>query len=231
MEAIETFAADVAHEIKNPLTSLRSAVETAAIVKDPAQREKLLSIIQDDVKRMDRLISDISSASRLDAELARAQMAPVDAGKLLAALVQIHEATGRADAPKLSLTVAGGAPLMVNGLEVRLGQVFQNLIANAFSFSPPNSVVRLSARRDGATIVIDVEDEGPGIPEENLDNIFERFYTQRPESEAFGTHSGLGLSISRQIVEAHRGTIVASNRPGPAGKSGGACFTVRLPAR
>jgi two-component system sensor histidine kinase ChvG len=230
MEAIETFAADVAHEIKNPLTSLRSAVETVGIVQDPAQRAKLLSIIQDDVKRMDRLISDISSASRLDAELARAQMTPVDVGSLLGTLIQVHEATGRADAPRLTLDLAKGASLTVNGLEGWLGQVFQNLITNAFSFSPPRSNVRMSARRDGVTVVVEVEDEGPGIPEENLDSIFERFYTQRPEGEAFGTHSGLGLSISRQIVEAHRGTITASNRPGKDGKSGGACFTVRLPA-
>lgn len=230
MEAIESFAADVAHEIKNPLTSLRSAVETVAIVNDPDQRQKLMAIIKDDVKRLDRLISEISSASRLDAELARAQMEPLDVGKVLDALVQVHEATARAGSPRLALEIAGGASLMVNGLEARLGQVFQNLISNAFSFSPPGGEVRMSARRDGAMIVVKVEDEGPGIPEENLDTIFERFYTQRPEGEAFGTHSGLGLSISRQIVDAHRGTIVASNRPGPGGRSAGACFTVRLPA-
>jgi two-component system sensor histidine kinase ChvG len=182
------------------------------------------------VKRLDRLISEISSASRLDAELARAQMEPLDIVKVLTALVQVHEATSRSDSPKLTLKVADSHPLTVNGLEARLGQVFQNLISNAFSFSPPNGEVRMSARRDGATVEVTVEDEGPGIPEENLDSIFERFYTQRPEGEAFGTHSGLGLSISRQIVEAHRGTITASNRPGPGGRSAGALFTVRLPA-
>jgi two-component system sensor histidine kinase ChvG len=229
MEAIETFAADVAHEIKNPLTSLRSAVETAAVVKDPVQQQKLMAIIQDDVKRLDRLISDISSASRLDAELARAQMAPLDLSRILSALAQVHEATVRSGQPRLTFKSASGDPLTVNGLEGRLVQVFQNLISNAFSFSPPGGEVRLAAQRNGRLIEVTVEDDGPGIPEENLDSIFERFYTQRPEGEAFGTHSGLGLSISRQIVEAHRGTITASNRPGTFGKPAGARFTVRLP--
>ncbi|WP_051340964.1 stimulus-sensing domain-containing protein [Azospirillum halopraeferens] len=234
MDAIERFAADVAHEIKNPLTSLRSAVETATIVKDPERRERLMAIIADDVQRLDRLISDISNASRLDAELSRAEPEPVDVGAMLTMLAQLKaelKADGTPDGPpRLTVELAPDADLTVPGLEGRLTQVFRNLIANALSFSPPDAPVRLAARRDPAgCVVVTVSDDGPGIPEGKEEAIFERFYSERPAGEKFGTHSGLGLSISRQIVEAHGGTLVAANRYRPDGGIAGAVFTVRLP--
>ncbi len=229
MEAVERFAADVSHEIKNPLTSLSSAVETAARISDPAQQRQLMAIIQEDVRRLDRLITDISSASRLDAELARAEMSEVDIGRLLETLVDIH-GPARADRGNgLELALDGG-PLLATGIESRLVQVFQNLLENALSFTPPGAPVTVRAARENGTLAVTVDDEGPGIPEENLDSVFERFYTQRPESERFGSHSGLGLAIARQIVEAHRGSIAASNRYDGNGGIAGARFTVRLPA-
>ncbi|CAO3431107.1 stimulus-sensing domain-containing protein [Azospirillum argentinense] len=240
MDAIERFAADVAHEIKNPLTSLRSAVETVSRIQDPARRDKLMAIIADDVQRLDRLISDISNASRLDAELSRAALEPVDIGAMLRTLADIHHTTaededeedgdGTDAPPSVVIEPPRGGSLTVKGLEGRLTQVFQNLIANALSFSPPGGQVRLAARRtpDGA-VEVTVSDDGPGIPEGKEEAIFERFYTERPAGEKFGTHSGLGLSISKQIVEAHGGTIRADNRLGPGGETTGAVFTVRLP--
>ncbi|WP_188262475.1 stimulus-sensing domain-containing protein [Azospirillum tabaci] len=243
MDAIERFAADVAHEIKNPLTSLRSAVETVSRIQDPARRDKLMAIIADDVQRLDRLISDISNASRLDAELSRAALEPVDIGAMLRTLADIHRATaedndedgeeasdGTEAPPSVVIEPPRGGSLTVKGLEGRLTQVFQNLIANALSFSPPGGQVRLATRRtpDGA-VEVTVSDDGPGIPEGKEEAIFERFYTERPAGEKFGTHSGLGLSISKQIVEAHGGTIRAANRLGPDGETIGAVFTVRLP--
>ena len=234
IEANESFAADVAHEIKNPLTSLRSAVETVSRVRDPDKQSALMDIIQDDVKRLDRLISDISDASRLDAELARGQMESVDLGKLLAALVQAHRtaAEGRTgDAQSAAIVFSGQqAGCIVRGIEGRLVQVFQNLISNARSFTPLGEQIVLAVRRDGRDVVITVEDRGPGIPVESLDSIFERFYSERPEGESFGRHSGLGLSISRQIVEAHGGTIHAENVQDNDGRRIGARFVVRLTA-
>ena len=233
MDAIERFAADVAHEIKNPLTSLRSAVETVNRVNDPDRRERLMAIIADDVQRLDRLISDISNASRLDAELSRAEPEPVDIGAMLAMLADIHATTAAAiedgQHPRLTVAMPAGADLTVPGLEGRLTQVFQNLIANAVSFSPPGGLVHIAARRDGPEVVVTVADSGPGIPEGKEEAIFERFYTERPAGEKFGTHSGLGLSISKQIVEAHAGSIAAANRRDDAGEVAGAVFTVRLP--
>ncbi|MFT5488080.1 MAG: two-component system sensor histidine kinase ChvG, partial [Alphaproteobacteria bacterium] len=226
IEANESFAADVAHEIKNPLTSLRSAVETVARVGDPAKQAALMDIIQDDVKRLDRLISDISDASRLDAELARAEMESVDLGRLLPALVQVHEIAlaqvdegGTPDTGTPRLVFRGGdADCAVWGIEGRLVQVFQNLISNARSFTPPGGEISLSVRRDRSDVVVHVDDQGPGIPVDSLDSIFERFYSERPEGESFGRHSGLGLSISRQIIEAHGGAIHAENIHGEQGK-------------
>jgi two-component system, OmpR family, sensor histidine kinase ChvG len=234
MDAIESFAADVAHEIKNPLTSLRSAVETVARVRDPDQQRRLMSIIEDDIQRMDRLISDISNASRLDAELSRAESEPVDIGRMLRMLTDIHETTAaERAAPRVLLDLPMGADLTVPGLEGRLVQVFQNIIANALSFSPPGGTVAVHARATGEFVEVTVEDEGPGMPEGKLEAIFDRFYTERPAGEKFGTHSGLGLSISKQIVDAHGGEIFARNRHadgGPeAAKVRGAVFTVRLP--
>ncbi|MEO3427654.1 stimulus-sensing domain-containing protein [Pelagibius sp. CAU 1746] len=230
LDAIEAFAADVAHEIKNPLTSLRSAVETVARVEDPEQQKKLMSIILDDVHRLDRLISDISDASRLDAELSRAEMEAVDVGELLRALVSVQEAVEREGAPRFTLDVLDHQDLSVPGIEGRLGQIFRNLISNAITFSPPGGVIRLSAQRQAGEVVVAISDEGPGIPEGKLEAVFQRFYTERPAGEKFGTHSGLGLSISKQIVEAHGGVIKAENRRGPGGEVCGASFVVRLPA-
>ncbi len=233
MSAIESFAADVAHEIKNPLSSLRSAVETAARIDDPAKQRRLMAIIQDDVERLDRLITDISDASRLDAELSRLEMSPTDIGEMLRAIVEMQQETRAEESPHLALDLpaeAGrGRALIVPGIESRLSQVFLNVIANAVSFSPPGSEIRIRAVRDGHAVLVTVEDEGPGIPEDKLTAIFDRFYTERPAGEKFGTHSGLGLSISKQIVEAHGGTIVAANRCGADGQPAGAEFTVRLP--
>jgi two-component system sensor histidine kinase ChvG len=229
LDAIERFAADVAHEIKNPLTSLKSAVETAARVKDPEQQKRLMAMILDDVSRLDRLIADISDASRIDAELSREETHPVDIGTLLGTLVDIHSAADNPDAPRLALELAAPAALMVPGLEDRLGQVFRNLIANAISFSPPGGLIRILAARRDAFVEVCIEDDGPGMPEDRLDKIFERFYSERPSGEKFGTHSGLGLSISRQIVNAHGGVIRAENRRDGTGRVVGARFIVRLP--
>lgn len=230
MEAIERFAADVAHEIKNPLTSLRSAVETAARVQDPQRQRDLLAIVLHDIKRLDRLISDISSASRLDAELARAASEPVDLGRLLAALVEVHQATSDEAAPVLRLDAEPGVDLSVVAIEDRLLQVVQNLIANAVSFSPPGGLIRLIAQRHSRTIRVLVEDDGPGIPEDKRMAIFDRFYTERPKSESFGNHSGLGLSIARQIAQAHGGDLAAENRIDGSGQVLGARFVLTLPA-
>ena len=188
-----------------------------------------MSIIIDDVQPLDRLISDISDASRLDAELSRAEGEQVDLCRLLEALVEVHEASRDEAAPTLALDLPRGRPLLVQGLEGRLGQVFRNLISNAVSFSPPGGTIRLSAWREGEWIVVAVEDQGPGLPEENLESVFDRFYSERPEGEKFGIHSGLGLSISRQIVEAHKGSIVAENRSADGDGKNGARFIVRLP--
>jgi two-component system sensor histidine kinase ChvG len=236
IDAIEHFAADVAHEIKNPLTSLRSAVETAARVDDPAKQRKLLSVVLEDVQRLDRLITDISDASRLDAELSRVELEPVMIGPMLETLVDVHQATADEKAPRLMLSLPGpvGTPqgdLSVLGVEGRLVQVFRNLIANALSFSPPGAAIHISARREGGSVTVTIEDDGPGIPDNKLDAIFERFYTERPAGEKFGTHSGLGLSISKQIIDAHRGTIRAENRRDVDHSVIGARFIVQLPVK
>ena len=242
MSAIESFAADVAHEIKNPLSSLRSAVETAARLDDPEKQRRLMAIIENDVERLDRLISDISDASRLDAELSRLEMSPTDIGAMLRALVDMHETTRSEGSPRLVLDLPADPPgrgraLVVPGIESRLSQIFLNLIANAVSFSPPDGEIRIRAAPDGRAVLVTVEDQGPGIPPDKLTAIFDRFYSERPAGEKFGTHSGLGLSISKQIVEAHRGRIWAENRTdGPGGDkraTGGAVcgarFLIRLP--
>ncbi len=225
MDAIEAFAADVAHEIKNPLTSLRSAVETAAHIDNPDQQRKLMAIILDDVGRLNRLISDISDASRVDAEMSRIETEPVALAALLDALVEVYRATTAAQNVVFTLERPAGDPLVVQGLESRLVQVLRNLIANAISFSPPGGAITLWAgRADNGDVRIAVEDDGPGIPSNKLEAIFERFYSERPQGEKFGTHSGLGLSISKQIIDAHGGTLRAENRP-----EGGARFSVELP--
>jgi two-component system sensor histidine kinase ChvG len=228
MDAIERFAADVAHEIKNPLTSIRSAIETLRRIEEPAKQRRLLGIIAEDVGRLDRLISDISDASRIDAELSRVATVPVDVAPILATLAEINEATRDQDEPRLILEPPEGR-CVVQGVEDRIVQVMRNLIGNAQSFSPPKGRIRLAAREAGGMVEICVEDQGPGIPEAKLEHIFDRFYSERPQGEHFGQHSGLGLSISRQIVEALKGRIVAENRRDSAGRVLGARFVVRLP--
>ncbi len=230
MDAIEGFAADVAHEIKNPLTSLHSAVETIARVQDPEQQRRLMGIIQEDVRRLDRLISDISDASRLDAELSRAEMDRVDLSGLLSAVTEVHQPAKDGSGPRIRLELPAEGSLDVNGIEGRLVQVFRNLLTNAASFSPPTATILLRASKDEAGVRIEVADNGPGIPAGKERDIFERFYTERPEGEAFGTHSGLGLNISQQIIAAHGGQIWAENRLGEDGSVEGARFIVQLPA-
>jgi two-component system sensor histidine kinase ChvG len=228
MDAIERFAADVAHELKNPLSSIRSAIDTLRRVEEPRHQLRLLAIIQDDVVRMDRLISDISDASRVDAELSRTSVQPVDLAPLFRTLGEIAEATRGPNDPHLVVDLPPG-PVVVLAVEGRLVQVLRNLIGNAESFSPALGTIYLRARETGAVVEIVVEDEGPGIPDGNLEHVFDRFYSERPAGEIFGKHSGLGLSISRQIVEALRGRISAENRRGDDGAVIGARFVVRLP--
>jgi len=230
MDAIESFAADVAHEIRNPLTSLRSAVETLDLVKDPAARERLLAVLKNDVQRLDRLVTDISNASRLDAELSRDQPKTLDLERLVTEIVHTYQATAKPGEPAVVFKSPGGLePITVQGREVPLGQVFRNLIDNARSFSPPNGEVSVSLVRVRDQVIGTVADSGPGIPPENVETIFQRFYTSRPKGAAFGGNSGLGLSIARQIAEAHGGTLHAENRIGPNGQVAGALFVLTLP--
>jgi two-component system sensor histidine kinase ChvG len=229
LDTIELFAADVSHELKNPLTSLRSAVETLGRTPDEERRKKLMSLIQSDVRRIDRLISDISDASRLDAELNREKAASVDLADLTRTILSLYQDQDpplpvrfEIDAEDLTST------LRIHGREGALAQVFRNIIDNAISFSPKDGLVRMTlSARDGKAIVA-IEDEGPGIPNESLKRVFERFYTHRPASHGFGKNSGLGLSISKQIVEAHGGEIAAANRVDAIGKVVGAKLTVSL---
>jgi two-component system sensor histidine kinase ChvG len=225
----ERFAADVAHELRNPLTSVRSAIETLRRIDNPEQQRRLLAIIAEDAVRMDRLIADISDSSRVDAELSRTVAVPVDVAPILLTLAELHAAT-RAEAEPAVALEAPATGLVVRGVEGRLVQVFRNLLGNALSFSPGDGTVRVRARPAGAWVEVVVEDEGPGIPEAKLEGIFERFYSERPKGEGFGKHSGLGLSISKQIVEGLRGNIAAENRRDAEGKVVGARFIVRLPA-
>ena len=263
LDAIESFAADVAHELKNPLTSLRSALETLPRVNASHSRDRLIAVMQHDVRRLDRLISDISDASRLDAELARGDAGPVDVAALLRAVVSMAEDSPRSGGARVQVSIPvrrgrnANADYFVLGHDSRLAQVVTNLIDNACSFSEPGGVVHVALERTSArsepegqkrvdSVVITVDDDGPGIPPHALERIFQRFYTDRP-NQGFGQNSGLGLSISRQIVEAHGGRIWASNRPAesarvraasperdtsdePARHGAGARFVVELPA-
>jgi len=241
IEAIESFAADVSHELKNPLTSLRSAVETLPLVKNDAQRKQLLDIIEHDVRRLDRLISDISDASRLDAELAREDTEPVDLAEMLQHFYDSYSNMGentKTYVPKLTLKIekpAGKRKIaqswIVTGHPGRLGQVMANLIENARSFVPQKSGhIELALMRKGNDAVITVTDNGPGIDPENTERVFERFYTDRPEHEEFGQNSGLGLSITKQIIEAHNGTITVDNVMNKkTGSRKGATFRVTIP--
>lgn len=231
IEAIESFAADVSHELKNPLTSIRSATETLEIANKPEAREKLMGVIKQDVARMDRLITDISNASRLDAELAREAREAVDIRKLLADIADLYRMTGKDRDVRVAYDPSG-APIYLFGNATALGQVFRNIIDNARSFSPQGGEVRVflaapTDRHRSAQVIID--DDGPGIPPAALEKIFSRFYTKRPQGSAFGNNSGLGLAISRQIVASHGGVIWAENRTSEDGLVKGARFVVELP--
>ncbi|HNR75639.1 MAG TPA: ATP-binding protein [Parvularculaceae bacterium] len=231
IEAIESFAADVAHELKNPLTSIRSATETLEIASKPEARDKLMGVIKKDVARMDRLITDISNASRLDAELAREAREAVDMRKLLTDITELYRMTVKDGEAKVAFDPSG-SPIYLFGNAAALGQVFRNLIDNARSFSPAGGEVRVyvsppTERHKSVQVIVD--DEGPGIPPDALEKIFSRFYTKRPKGSAFGNNSGLGLAISRQIVASHGGVIWAENRTDDAGAVKGARFVVELP--
>lgn len=225
IDATEAFAADVAHELKNPLASLRSAVDTLDTVGQPDLRARLLGVIRDDVARLDRLITDISAASRLDAELTRTRFEPVDAGGLAASLVAAYRIAPLPRGLALDYLPPSAGAAKVLGDPARLAQVLRNLIDNALSFSPDGGLVLVSAETAPGRVRLRVEDEGPGVPPENRADVFTRFYSHRPEAEDFGRHSGLGLSIAGAIVEAHGGTISVDDRA-----PGGAAFTVELPA-
>ncbi|MGN6285876.1 MAG: stimulus-sensing domain-containing protein [Afipia sp.] len=236
IDDIERFAADVAHELKNPLTSMRSAVETLPLAKTDDSRGRLLAVISHDVRRLDRLISDISDASRLDAELQRTDVAPVDVRRLLTTLTSVANETRLGHDVGVDVRFEGNRAdtFSIPGHDLRLGQVISNLLTNAQSFSKSGGRVRIVCRRLKSEIEIVVDDDGPGIRPDALERVFERFYTDRPH-QGFGQNSGLGLSISKQIIEAHRGRIWAENRPGPTDAQGdtriaGARFVVRLPA-
>ncbi len=225
MDTIESFAADVSHEIKNPLTSLKSAVETASIVNKKEDREKLLDIIKHDVDRLDRLITDISKASRIDAELSRESFNIINIKSILRHILESYKTPlereinnnenynqALKDNILITLDLPDHTDLTVFGNEVRLVQVFQNIISNALSFAPKNTRIQIKVTIKERKITISIEDEGKGIPETQLKNIFERFYSERPIHEDFGHHSGLGLSICKQIITAHKGIIYAENK-------------------
>jgi two-component system sensor histidine kinase ChvG len=226
IDAIESFAADVAHELKNPLTSLRSAAEMLARADNDEMRTKLLALVRNDVKRIDRLITDISDVSRLDAELSRETSHPIEIVRLLQTIMEVYRLTGLPRGIAMALSSDVASDTLIVGRDERLGQIFRNLIDNAVSFSPDNGVVLIGLRLVGGKLQIAVEDNGPGIPPETLETIFNRFYTERPADHGFGKNSGLGLSIARQIAEDMGGRIWAENRPGP---ESGARFVVELP--
>jgi two-component system sensor histidine kinase ChvG len=227
IDATEAFAADVAHEIKNPLASLRSAVDSLELVGDPALRARLVAIIRDDVGRLDRLITDISEASRMDAQLSRARFETIDVGTMIELLVASRDERGVADDVRLAFARPYRGSALIFGDGHRLARAIENLVDNAISFSPPGGLVQVAATRDRDEIVIRVEDDGPGVPEHAREAIFNRFHSIRPEGEEFGRHSGLGLAIAKAIVEGHGGKIYVSERDGNVQ---GARFTIRLPA-
>ena len=226
IDAVEHFAADVAHEIKNPLASLRSATESLGKVEDPALRAQLLDIATHDVRRIDRLVTEISDASRIDAEMSRTEFERVDLARLLCTIFESREARDENEGRRLEISGAE-RPVWVMGVPVRLERVIQNLLDNAVSFSPPNGRIWADISRRDDWVTLAICDEGPGIPEEKREKVFQRFHSDRPEEEDFGNHSGLGLAIARTIAEAHDGTLIAASRED--GESG-ACLKLGLPA-
>ncbi len=226
IDATEAFAADVTHEMKNPLASLRSAVEGLSRVKDPVLQAQLLAIVRDDVRRLDRLLSDISEASRLDAQLSRAKFEPVDIAAMIGGLVAQRDARGVERGIRLRFDRHPDDRTVILGEGARLERVFENLIDNALSFSPDAGLIAISASQTDDELVVRVEDEGPGVPEDAREDVFKRFHSVRPDSETFGQHSGLGLAIARTIVDGHQGSIVVESRED---RLSGARFVVRLP--
>jgi two-component system sensor histidine kinase ChvG len=226
---IERFAADVAHELKNPLTSLKSAVEMLERTPPGEARDRLVAVVRNDIKRIDRLISEISDASRLDAELSRARSESMDVARLIETLTGIYNSMELPRGVTVRFKREGIKPAIINGLDERLGQVFRNLIDNAISFSPDGGVVRVTVSPAGNAVRITVEDDGPGIPTNDLERVFDRFFTSRPPEHGFGKNSGLGLAIARQIVASHGGRIWADNLRNALGKKCGARFIVELP--
>ncbi len=226
IDATEAFAADVTHELKNPLASLRSAVDTLDRVTDPALKEQLMGVVRDDVRRLDRLITDIADASRLDAELSRARFEPVDLGRMIENLVENRQARARSGDVRLAFARPNAGIATALGDPSRLARVVENLVDNAISFSPPGGLVQIGATRAGDEVVVRIDDEGPGVPPEARELIFKRFHSIRPEGEAFGRHSGLGLAIAKAIVEGHNGSIEVHDRDDAVS---GARFLIRLP--
>jgi two-component system sensor histidine kinase ChvG len=230
LDAIESFAADVAHELKNPLASMKSAIETVTRIKDPEKQQRLLDMVREDVERLDRLITDISRASRLDSELSRLKLKTIDLGRILGALADIRNTAAAAapGRPTVKLVLPLRERLIARADADRLVQVFQNILVNAESFSPPGGVITVTGGAEAGMTRVAIDDQGPGIPPGKEKDIFRRFYTERPAGEKFGTHSGLGLSISKQIVEAMGGSIHAENLRRPDGSVAGARFVVKL---
>ncbi|MFM7377115.1 MAG: ATP-binding protein, partial [Erythrobacter sp.] len=225
IDAVDSFAADVAHEIKNPLASLRSAVDTLPRVEDPALRAELIQIAAHDVRRIDRLVTEIAAASRVDAEISRAKLETVDLAELFANLIRSREDRGMNAGRRLELHAASGRQHVL-GVPTQLERVAENLIDNAVSFSPPEGTVRVTIARKGRKVVTEVCDEGPGIDPDAREAVFRRFHSDRPEGESFGNHSGLGLAIGRAIAEAHDGSLIADAR---ADGASGACLRLTLP--
>ena len=214
IDAVERFAADVAHEIKNPLASLRSALESLEKVKDPVLQRQLTEIAVHDVRRIDRLVTEIAEASRIDAELSRTTFEPVDLEELAANAIASRDQARQTDkGPQIMLLRQGTGPARVPGAPLRLERVIENLLDNAISFSPPDSVITVVVATGDGRVTLDVRDEGPGIPPDQREKVFERFHSVRPEDESFGNHSGLGLAIARTIAEAHEGTLSVKERP------------------
>lgn len=226
IDATEAFAADVTHELKNPLASLRSAVDSLERVDDPQLRARLLDVVRDDVHRLDRLIVDIADISRLDAELSRARFEQIDVGRLIEDLLPAWERRAGENNVRIAFARPGVGAAVLAGDEGRLGRALDNLVDNAISFSPPEGLVEIAAARLDDELVVSIEDQGPGIPAAARERIFDRFHSDRPETETFGKHSGLGLAIARAIVEGHAGRLLAGERQDG---SRGARFTIRLP--
>ncbi|PKP62679.1 MAG: sensor histidine kinase, partial [Alphaproteobacteria bacterium HGW-Alphaproteobacteria-9] len=222
----DSFAADVAHEIKNPLASLRSAIESLPRVEDPALRNELIQIATHDVRRIDRLVSEISEASRIDAEMSRATREQIDLADLVEAIIGGREHRAENEGRRIELITTGPAAL-VCGVGTRLERLVENLLDNAVSFSPPDAPIDVTISNDRRCVTLEVCDSGPGIPADAREKVFLRFHSVRPDAEDFGNHSGLGLAIGRAIAEAHDGTLTAHARPDGAN---GACLRLRLPA-